>query len=61
MIDIKLYNAFTHECLCLHCSKNRKIINKNGRIKKCISCTRYRNTPNHYVNVCDECDGCGTF
>ena len=61
MIDINLYKAFMNECVCLHCSKNRKIINKNGRIKKCIGCTKFRNIPAHYIHICDECDDCGSI
>ncbi len=56
MIDIKLYKSFANECLCLHCTKHRKVVNKNGMIKKCISCTKFRNTPSHYVRICDECE-----
>ena len=54
MVKAELYNVFVDKCLCMNCSKNKKIVRKNGTIKKVISCSSFRNKPKSYISRCQD-------
>ncbi|MFX1397662.1 MAG: hypothetical protein ACFFAS_11545 [Promethearchaeota archaeon] len=54
MIDIENYNKFASNCVCLYCLKHGKIVEKEGRVSKIISCSKFRNKPKAYIGSCKE-------
>ncbi|MBN1802598.1 MAG: hypothetical protein JW891_13885 [Candidatus Lokiarchaeota archaeon] len=54
MIDVEIYKNFANNCVCLHCQKHGKIVEKEGKIQKIISCSKFRNKPKAYIGSCKE-------